>query len=119
MRFAALATSPSDLLLSFHVHGDHPYGAEVVLQSLTNDGPFSGTKAIRHAPIIGPNLTGYTISSVTQTFNSLLVEPNGSNRYRLTGNTTIRIYGDVVPEPASWAHVSVAFIATVSLARKR
>jgi hypothetical protein len=66
------------------------------LGSLTNN-----PQVIRYVPALGLNLSGYTISSITQTLNSLEVTQQSSSRFRLNAFSTFYIYGAVVPEPSA------------------
>jgi hypothetical protein len=65
----------------------------------------------RHAPVLGPNLSGYDITEITLTvdrFDVITITPSnppvGSHR----GQLTFRVFGEVVPEPATWMLLTVA-----------
>jgi hypothetical protein len=103
--FVVLTSANSNLLLHFQLSSigpGGPSGVGLVPSGVFTEGSLrNNPQVIRHAPVLGPNLTGYTISSITQTLESLTINQIGSNFYQLDAVSTFRIYGAVVPEPPS------------------
>jgi hypothetical protein len=56
----------------------------------------------RFVPVLGPNLSGYHVTGITQTIDSINFIPITASRYRAEASSTIRVYGEVVPESATW-----------------
>jgi hypothetical protein len=80
---------------------------------------FSGNAAIvtTHVPRRGVGLTGYNLTRITQTIDEFSLVQQG--RYYIADLAqTIRIYGDVIPEPSSWMLVTVAGFAWLLCRRK-
>jgi hypothetical protein len=70
---------------------------------------------IRYAPGRGRNLTGYTITSITQTLNSLSITQLNPNHYNAGASSTFYIYGTAVPEPCTTVLVLVLAIHPLRL----
>jgi hypothetical protein len=98
-----LTSSEASFGMSFQLFSIGPGGpnlfGRVSSAQLTNGDLLNNPQVIRHAPKLGPNLSGYTISSITQTLNSLVITQQSSTRYLLNAETTVHMYGAPVPEP--------------------
>jgi hypothetical protein len=53
-------------------------------------------------PQLGPNFSGYHITGVEQTIEGLSVRERFPGEFVYWGAQTIRIFGEQIPEPASW-----------------
>ena len=62
------------------------------------DGPISN---MRVAPNLGPNLSGYFLTDVTQTIDAITITHVSDTRDNRSGAHTVRIYGEPIPEPAT------------------
>jgi hypothetical protein len=62
------------------------------------------------APRLGVGLTGYRVTSITQTVDHVSFQPEG-DRWRVNAAQTIRIYGETIPEPGTWLLVAMALLA--------
>jgi hypothetical protein len=105
-------TSGADVYLDFWLDSIGPGGPTVMGYVppgiFTNGSLINNPQVIRHAPVRGNGLSGYTISSITQTLNSLAVRQLSASVYNLTSMSTFRIYGAVVPEPSTLALLIIA-----------
>jgi hypothetical protein len=106
----ATFTMPSSLLDDFAAgltSGDTGLGLTMLIGNggtgrvNSNDITFGTTvnnpEVIRYAPGRGRNLTGYTISSITQTLNSLVITQLNPNHYNAGASSTFYIYGTAIP----------------------
>jgi hypothetical protein len=109
---------PKELLPNFSTVLTHPqriFGALSIFFNHTFDSPpklnFTTTNqdvvtVTRVAPNLGPNLAGYRLTNITQTIDELQYTNVTPSRFRGSGAHTIRIYGEVIPEPASFLYVA-------------
>jgi hypothetical protein len=86
---------------------DVTYGSSVTPDEVFN----------RHAPELGPNLAGYAITALSLSVDQFEYTPIGSD-WRGLGRFTIRVYGQPVPEPATWIVAGIT-IATFAFRRNR
>ena len=70
-----------------------------------------------HVPRVGPGLSGYFITDITQTIDHLDWTTHAGN-VNLFQQQTIRIYGDVVPEPFSWTLLLVGLLLMGTLRQR-
>ena len=78
---------------------------DVIFRDL--DEIWSHPAATMHVPRLGPGLTGYIVTDVAQTVDSInwfMVNTSLVGEAR----QTVRIYGVTVPEPATWSLVIIA-----------
>jgi hypothetical protein len=110
--FAAVLTHPVFFGLVIALESVGPTGPElsgrVSSSDLTHGNLFNNPQVIRHVPASGPNLTGYAISNITQTLNSLDIVEQSPNRFRLDAVSTLHIYGTAIPEPSTLVLISFA-----------
>jgi hypothetical protein len=78
-------------------------GGTVYTVGLTYGTQMNVPSVTRLAPILGPNFSGYRITDITQTIDELTIEQLSTNLYREQGAHTVRIYGEPIPEPQSFA----------------
>jgi hypothetical protein len=97
---AGLTRDDPGLHLAIELHNAGA-GGNVNSDAITFGTLLNNPEVFRYAPVLGRNLTGYTISSITHTLNSLVITPIASNRFNLSGNSTVRIYGITIPEPCT------------------
>jgi hypothetical protein len=75
----------------------------IVIPPLHNQNIIDGfISAVRLAPSLGPNLSGYRITDITQTIDDITITHVADIRYNRSGAHTIRIYGEPVPEPTAF-----------------
>jgi hypothetical protein len=53
-------------------------------------------------PQVGPNFSGYRITGVEQTIDGMSVRQLNPSTFLYWGAKTIRIFGEQIPEPATW-----------------
>jgi hypothetical protein len=61
------------------------------------------TMVNRVAPNLGPNLAGYLVTEVIQTIDDITITPvpGSGGLFNRSGAHTVRIYGEVIPEPST------------------
>jgi hypothetical protein len=69
----------------------------------------------RIAPNLGPNLFGYRLTEMTQTIDDITITHVSDVRYNRSGAHTIRIYGEVIPEPATTTLIVISFLFCICL----
>jgi hypothetical protein len=98
--FDEYLTRPEQIFVSDSIDGTS-YGF-ISPPGLDQSGMPIDFKITRHVASFGPNLFGYSIHDVTHTIDEITITQTVGSNYTRTGAHTIRIYGDVIPEPSSW-----------------
>jgi hypothetical protein len=103
-------TSPEFLFVSLTCCGAtaHSFGAPPALNFGNVGRPF--VTVTRVAPNLGPNLVGYVLTDLTQTIDDITITHVSDMRYNRSDAHTVRIYGEVVPEPATLLLVSTSLL---------
>jgi hypothetical protein len=78
--------------------------------------PTSIAASTIHVPRLGHGLTGYNLTSITQTLDALTYRMSGTDIIS-ESTQTIRLYGQAVPEPATIAFSVVHILSTLCWAR--
>jgi hypothetical protein len=94
--FAGLTSGHTGFSLTTTVHGGGVVGY-ANSDAITYGTMLNNPEVIRHAPVLGRNLTGYTISSITHTLNSLVVTQLNPSHYNVSASSTVHIYGTAIP----------------------
>jgi hypothetical protein len=119
--FNAALTSTGDLTVSaqFTTSAGNMGDIKISYSSAVTSGSLRESLPVaRFVPTLGPNLSGYHITGITQTVDSINFIPITASRYRAEASSTIRVYGEVVPEPATCI-LALAIIVPVVAHRKR
>jgi hypothetical protein len=107
-------TSSSAAGIIFYLQSIGPSGASTIptvsSTSLTYGDLLNNPQVIRLVPTLGPNLSGYTISNITQMLNRLDIIQISGTRYGLSAASTMHIYGTVVPEPSTFLLIVFAHL---------
>jgi hypothetical protein len=97
---AGLTSGDIGLGLQMKIHNSGA-GGNINSDAITHGAQLNNPQVFRRAPELGRNLTGYTISSITHALTSLAVTQIASNRYNVSGTSTLHIYGTAIPEPCT------------------
>jgi hypothetical protein len=81
----------------------HSFGSPPTLNFGTTGGFVTVTRV---APNLGPNLSRYVLTDLTQTIDEVTITPV-ADRYNRSGAHTVRIYGEAIPEPATFLLISM------------
>ena len=97
--FNAALTYSGDLTIVTLFHGGDP--RTIYSAALTYGSQIDVPSVARIAPVLGKNLSGYELSNITQTIDSIDVTAIAANRFSIRADHTIRIFGQTIPEPGA------------------
>jgi hypothetical protein len=118
-RFHTILTHPDRIFVVPGLFGDGSHSFISPPKLNQTDPPGEVITVTRVAPNLGPNLFGYRVTSITQTIDELVYTNIASNRFRGTGSHTVRVYGEIIPEPASVLTMVIATLLCCGLRRIR
>jgi hypothetical protein len=109
--FNPILTHPETIFGTLSLFGDasHNFVSPPKLNQTNTGGDF--ITVTRVAPNLGANLFGYKVTGITQTIDDLTFTQIGSNLYSGTAAHTVHIYGEPVPEPATFLVAVSIFIS--------
>jgi hypothetical protein len=108
--FNTVLTHPNDIFGSLGLFGNasHIFDSPPKLNFTTTNQDF--ITVTRVAPNLGPNLAGYRVTNITQTIDQLQYSNITPSRFRGMGAHTVRVYGEVIPEPTSVLYMTIVFL---------
>jgi hypothetical protein len=67
-----------------------------------------------------PQLPDYNLTEIARTVNSFVLQPLGTDTFRFGGSQTIRLYGELVPEPTTLLFGAMnSLIIALAVSRRR